>query len=109
MKKIITLLFLSILMASCTQSKEKQDLSFRYTGINWDKYEGHTIDIVVGDTTIAGVHSVTDKVIIKNGTFKISDTLKQIRNAYFGLYSPEGKYVYKQEFILEPGELELDL
>ncbi|WP_170179865.1 hypothetical protein, partial [Flavivirga rizhaonensis] len=42
-------------------------------------------------------------------TFKISDTLKQIRNAYFGLYSPEGKYVYKQEFILEPGELELDL
>ncbi|MDO7171557.1 DUF4369 domain-containing protein [Mariniflexile sp. AS56] len=109
MKKIIALLVLSLTIISCNTSSKKQDLSYAYTGVNWDKYEGHTVEISVLDSTVARVHAVTETVFIKNGAFKIADTLKQIRNAYFGLYTPKGDFVYKQEFILEPGSLEFNL
>lgn len=108
-KSYLLLIAITLSFTACNEPKQKQNLSFTYTGINWDKYEGHTVDIVVLDTTVARVRSVAEKTIIKNGTFKISDTLKLVRNANFGLYNPEGDFVYKQEFILEPGHLEFNL
>lgn len=104
-KLIIAAALTLFTVVSCTQKEKKDNLSFTITGANWDKYEGHTLDITVLDTTVARVHSVSEKVIIKDGKFTVSDTLKTVRNAFFGLYNPKGDFVYKQEFILEPGTL----
>ena len=109
-KLILGALVVLFTIISCTDKKaQKEDLSFTITGTNWDKYNGHTLDIVVLDNSVARTHSVTEKVIIKDGTFKVSDTLKNVRNAFFGLYNPKGDFVYKQEFILEPGTLNFTL
>lgn len=105
LKIIIPMLVVVATLASCNQKEKKEDLSFTINGTNWEKYEDHTLDIVVFDTSAARTHSVTEKVVIKDGKFKVSDTLKNVRNAYLGLYNPNGDYVYKQEFILEPGTL----
>ncbi|MGJ8733624.1 MAG: redoxin domain-containing protein [Cellulophaga sp.] len=109
LKIIVPMLVAIVALTSCTQKEKKEDLSFSINGTNWGKYEGHTLDIVVLDTSVSRTHSVAEKVVIKDGKFKVSDTLKNVRNAFFGLYNPNGDFVYKQEFILEPGTIEFVL
>lgn len=93
-------LFLS--MVTYAQTK-----SFTYSGKNWDKYEGHRLTIVVLDTSVGGTNLLAEQ-IIKNGKFEVKGKINYPQNAYFGLYNPNGDYVYKQEFIVEPNDLKID-
>lgn len=108
MKKLLGLIlgilcFNVVLLAQKTKNK-----TFQYSGNNWEKYEGHKLSIVVLDTSIEGVKVYAEQ-IIKNGKFAVSGEIAIPENAFFGMYNPKGDYVYKQEFIVEPGKLRIDL
>lgn len=85
-----------------------QSKAFNYSGTHWEKYNGHKLQIVVLDTSVAGTRLIAEQVI-QNGEFNVSGKLANPQNAYFGLYNPEGDFVYKQEFIVEPGSIKIDL
>ncbi|MEM9649387.1 MAG: TlpA disulfide reductase family protein [Bacteroidota bacterium] len=110
MKNIVKLLCILFLAGCVEENKESsEDTSISYSGSNWRKYEDHSVDIVVLDTSISRSHSILkERTVIKNGSFQISDTISRIRNAFITLYDPKGEYKYKQDFILEPGELLFD-
>lgn len=109
MKKIITFC-ISLLLFSTIQlvAQINAPQSFNYTGSNWDKYNDHQLTIVVLDTSVGGTKLITEQ-IIKNGRLNVSGKMLFPQNAFFGLYNPDGDFVYKKEFIIEPGELKLDL
>lgn len=102
---------LAILLTTCCCSTFAQSHisgPFNYSGSNWDKYNGHRMTIVVLDTSVGRTHLIAEQ-IIKDGKFNVTGTLAQPQNAFFGLYNPNGDFVYKQEFIIEPGKLKIDL
>ncbi|MDD7885487.1 TlpA disulfide reductase family protein [Flavivirga sp. 57AJ16] len=105
MKNIFAILGLMFLLVGCNQQEKTPDMSVTYSGSNWEKYNDHTLDIVVLDTTVSRVQTVLDKVTIKEGKFTIKDTISEIRNAILGLYAPNGDFVYKQDLVLEPGKI----
>lgn len=107
MKNIAVILCIALLTGCADRNKEsREDMSIFYTAANWEKYEGHSVDIVVLDTSISRTHSILkERAVIKNGSFQISDTINRIRNAFVTLYDPKGEYKYKQDFILESGGL----
>ncbi len=107
MRKIIALI-VSLLWLSSGVFAQKMTLkNFNYSGANWQKYDGHRLTIVVLDTSIGGTALLAEETI-KGGQFSIKGQVWAPQNAYFGLYNPEGDFVYKQEFIAEPGELQID-
>ena len=106
--KSLGLCILAVLLTLTSYAQTTAVKSFTYSGKNWDKYEGHRLSIVVLDTSIGATHLLAEQ-IITNGKFEVSGDLAYPQNAYFGLYNPNGDYVYKQEFIVEPGTLQLDL
>lgn len=106
--KSFVLCILALLLINVSSAQTNALKSFTYSGKNWDKYEGHRLSIAVLDTSIGGTHLLAEQVI-KNGKFEVSGDLTYPQNAYFGMYNPNGDYVYKQEFIAEPGKLQIDL
>lgn len=104
MKNIGLLLLLLTTFLIGAQAQKK---AFHYSGTNWDKFNGHRLEISVLDTSIQGVKVITEG-LIKEGKFKLKGRLSAIQNAYLGLYNPNGDFVYKQELIVEPGSLKID-
>ena len=102
MKAYISLTLVAFLLIGCNGKEDSN--SYTYTGTNWHKYEGHRVEIATADTIVGGI-KVIGKYVIKDGKFVLTGEAPYIRNAYFGIYDPENKFVYKSEFILEPGEL----
>jgi thiol-disulfide isomerase/thioredoxin len=109
MKKIIIALICFMVFAvGGGNAQSKSSDSFTYSGSNWEKYEGHRMTIVVLDTSVGGTRLIAEQVI-KDGKFNVSGTIAHPQNAFFGLYNTNGDFVYKQEFIVEPGKLKIDL
>lgn len=107
MNKLITSLFLLFLFSGMQViAQNDKAKNFHYTGFNWEKYEGHRLTIVVLDTSVSGTKLLAER-IIKNGTIDVTGKIKYPQNAFFGLYNPNGDFVYKQEFIAEPGNLKI--
>jgi len=108
MKKIIaSFLPLIILFGTRGVAQNKKANTFNYTGSRWEKYEGDRLTIEVLDTSVGGTKLIAEQ-IIKNGKFNVSGVIQYPQNAFFGLYNPNGDFVYKQEFVLEPGKLKID-
>lgn len=103
---VFSILFMFIGVLATAQNKKAE--KFTYTGSNWDKYNGHRLTMVVLDTSVGGTKLMAEQ-IIKEGKFKVSGSIKYPQNAFFGLYNPNGDFVYKKEFIIEPGKLNIDL
>lgn len=89
-------------------AQKKSSDSFTYSGSNWRKYNGHKMTIVVLDTSVGRTRLIAEQ-IIKDGKFNVTGTIAHPQNAFFGLYNSNGDFVYKQEFIIEPGKLEINL
>ena len=101
------LFFLTIgILMSCKDLT--QNKTYNYSGDNWSKYNNHKLQISVQDTVVGGIKIISEQ-IIKDGKFNVSGDIEYIRNAYFGLYNPDDQFVYKKEFILEPGNLDFKL
>lgn len=108
MKKIICSFFFVYLFLNVQLNAQNAvEMSFHYTGSNWGKYEGHRLTIVVLDTSVGRTKLIAEQ-IIKNGEIDVTGKIKYPQNAFFGLYNPSGDFVYKQEFIAEPGNLKID-
>lgn len=108
MKKIIVSVFLLTMVCGINGiAQNKNANAFHYSGSQWEKYNGHRLTIVVLDTSVGGTKTIAEQ-IIKNGKFDVSGTIQYPQNAFFGLYNPNGDFVYKEEFIVEPGDLVID-
>jgi thiol-disulfide isomerase/thioredoxin len=108
MKKIVTCLVILSALISCRSFGQNHSSdAFTYSGSNWQKYEGHKMTIVVLDTSVGRTKLIAEQVI-KNGRFNVNGSIAHPQNAFFGLYNPNGDFVYKQEFIVEPGKLKID-
>ncbi len=109
MKKIIIafICFVAILNVEAHAQQKSSD-AFTFSGSNWEKYNGHKMTIVVLDTSAGRIHLIAEQ-FIKGGKLNVTGYIAQPQNAFFGLYNPNGDYVYKQEFIIESGTLTIDL
>jgi thiol-disulfide isomerase/thioredoxin len=109
MKKEGIVLFVGfVLLAIQVIAQDNKSEAFNYKGSNWDKYEGHRLTMVVLDTSVGGTKLIAEQ-IIRDGKFNVSGSISYPQNAFFGLYNSNGDFVYKKEFIIEPGKLTIDL
>lgn len=104
MKKAGLPCFLLLVFSGVVMAQNKKAEAFHFSGSGWGKYEGHRMSIEILDTSVRGVQVFAEQ-IIKNGKFSVSGKLQYPQNAFFGMYNPNGDFVYKQEFIIEPDKL----
>lgn len=107
MKRIIGLVILLLVVNSQSFAQKVNEKFAHFSGSNWEKYEGHKLSIVVADTSVAGTRVLVEQ-IIKDGKFDAKINLSAPQNAYFGMYTPNGDYVYKQEFVAEPTTMKFE-
>lgn len=100
-------MFFAFNVSAQEKKQEQHEPNFSYTGSNWAKYEGHLMTMVVLDTSVSGIHLLAEQHI-KDGKFNVTGYIEYPQNAFFGLYNSDGDFVYKQEFVIEPGKLVID-
>ncbi|WP_430936711.1 redoxin domain-containing protein [Saccharicrinis sp. 156] len=104
--KNLLLLVLSVvaLLTSCTPKNQ-----YKITGTGWEKFNDSEIQVSVLDTTDTRIKIIA-RAFITDGKFIMQGEVTHPQSAFLAMYDKNGEYKgWKQEFIIEAGNILLDL
>lgn len=97
---------ITAVLSSCTM---QQDNTYQITGTGWDKYNGNELQVLVRDTSVTGLKTVS-KTAIADGKFVMKGEIEHPQTAFLGIYKIDGEFAgWKQDFIIESGTISLEL